>query len=107
MGGGPQPIAGWQIVLSLPNDDVISVSNASAFVVNGILLLQPAASAQPIAARGGTLKVFFVAEGLQETPTRARSTESRASSHRARQTWRNRSRGPAGGNISSAPLLSS
>jgi len=47
---------------------VVSVSNASGFVSNGILLLQPVAGAQPVPARGGILTVFFVAEGQQENP---------------------------------------
>jgi hypothetical protein len=37
-----QPIAGWQIVVALPEDGVVTVTNASGFVSNGILVLQPA-----------------------------------------------------------------
>jgi hypothetical protein len=65
---GPQPIAGWRIVIALPEDQVLSFSNAGGFVSDGILLLQPGAGAQPIPARGGTLSVFFAAVGQETTP---------------------------------------
>lgn len=65
---GSQPIGDWEIVLSLPDDKVVSVSNASGFVSNGILLLQPGAGEPAIPASGGTLNVFFIALGLQEVP---------------------------------------
>jgi len=63
-----QPIAGWQIVVALPGDRVVTVTNASGFVSNGILVLQPAFGAPPIPARGGVLNVFFIAVGPQTTP---------------------------------------
>jgi hypothetical protein len=65
---GPEPIAGWQVVIALPEDQVLSFSNASGFVSNGILLLQPGAGARPIPARGGRLSVFFAAEGVETAP---------------------------------------
>ena len=65
---GPQALSGWQIVVALEGDTVTSVENASGFVSNGILLMQPAAGAQAISPNGGTLRVFFTAEGAQTTP---------------------------------------
>jgi hypothetical protein len=65
---GTQPIAGWQIVVALPDDQVLSFSNASGFISNGILLLQPGPGSQAVQPGGGTLSVFFVAEGTQTTP---------------------------------------
>jgi hypothetical protein len=65
---GAEPIGDWEIVVSLPADKVVSVSNASGFVSNGILLLQPGTGEPAIPASGGTLHIFFVALGLQEVP---------------------------------------
>ena len=65
---GTQPIAGWQIVIALPDDTVTSVQNAGGFVSNGILLLQSADAAEVVPAGGGTLNVFFVAEGTETIP---------------------------------------
>jgi Cellulose binding domain len=65
---GTQPISSWQIVVALPDDQVLSFSNASGFVSNGILLLQPGPGAQPIPPGGGQLNVFFAAEGAQTIP---------------------------------------
>jgi hypothetical protein len=65
---GAQPIGDWEIVVSLPFDKVVSVSNASGFVNNGILVLQPGTGEPAIPASGGTLNIFFVALGLQEVP---------------------------------------
>ena len=65
---GTQPIAGWQIVIALPDDTVTAVQNAGAFVSNGILLLQPADAAEVVPPGGGTLNVFFVAEGIETMP---------------------------------------
>jgi len=63
-----RPIAGWQIVVALPEDRIVTVTNASGFVSNGILVLQPAFGAPPVPARGGVLNVFFVAVGPQAIP---------------------------------------
>ena len=63
-----QSIAGWQIVVALPEDRVVTVTNASGFVSDGILVLQPTFGAPPIPARGGVLNVFFVAIGPQTIP---------------------------------------
>jgi hypothetical protein len=65
---GTQPIAGWQIVIALPDDIVTSISNAGGFVSHGILLMQPAVAGEVVPPRGGTLNVFFVAEGFETTP---------------------------------------
>jgi alpha-galactosidase len=64
---GTQSIADWQIVVALPDDQIQSFWNASGYVSNDILLLSPAAGAQPLAP-GGTLNVFFVAAGAETTP---------------------------------------
>ena len=65
---GARALAGWQIVVALEGDTVTSVENASGFVSNGILLMQPAPGASAIAPDGGTLRVFFTAEGAQTVP---------------------------------------
>jgi Cellulose binding domain len=65
---GTQAIADWRIVIALPFDQVLSFSNASGFFSNGILLLQPGPGAPPVQPGGGTLNVFFVAEGGQTVP---------------------------------------
>jgi hypothetical protein len=65
---GTQPIAGWQIVIALPDDRITAVQNAGGFVSNGILLLQPADAAEVVPPGGGTLNVFFVAEGTETMP---------------------------------------
>ena len=65
---GTQPIAGWQIVIALPDDTITAVQNAGGFVSNGILLLQPADAAEVVPPGGGTLNVFFVAEGTETIP---------------------------------------
>jgi hypothetical protein len=65
---GTQPIAGWQIVIALPDDTITAVQNAGGFVSNGILLLQPADAAEVVSPGGGTLNVFFVAEGTETIP---------------------------------------
>ena len=62
-----QPIANWQIVIALPDDTVTAVQNAGGLVSHGILLLQPADVAE-VVPPGGTLNVFFVAEGTETTP---------------------------------------
>ena len=63
-----EPISGWQIVIALPEDQIVTVTNATGFVSNGILILQPAFGAPPVPANGGVLNVFFIAEGFQTTP---------------------------------------
>jgi Cellulose binding domain len=65
---GTQPIADWQIVIALPDDTVTSISNASGFVSHGILLMQQAAVVEVVPPDGGTLNVFFVAEGFETAP---------------------------------------
>jgi hypothetical protein len=62
---GGRELANWQVSVALPGDRVVAVANASAFVIHGILLLQPASGAAPVPARGGVLNVFFVAAGPQ------------------------------------------
>jgi hypothetical protein len=64
---GTQAISDWRIVIALPYDQVFSFSNASGFFSNGILLLSPGPGANPVRP-GGTLRVFFVAEGTQTVP---------------------------------------
>ena len=64
---GSAPIANWQIAIALPGDSITSFWGASGYISNHILLLQPAAGAGPLAA-DGQLRVFFAAEGTQETP---------------------------------------
>ena len=64
---GSAPISGWQIVVALPGDQITSFSNASGYVSNHILLLQPASDGDAIAA-GGTLSVYFTAVGPYTTP---------------------------------------
>jgi len=64
---GSAPISGWQVVVALPYDQITSFSNASGYVSDGILLLQPASSADTVPA-GGTLSVSFTAVGPQTTP---------------------------------------
>jgi Cellulose binding domain len=65
---GAQAISDWRIVIALPSDQVLSFSNAAGFFSDGILLLQPGPGAQPVQPGGGTLSVFFVAEGGQTVP---------------------------------------
>jgi hypothetical protein len=65
---GSAPISGWQIVVALPYyDQITSFSNASGYVSDGILLLQPASSTDTVPA-DGTLSVSFTATGSQTTP---------------------------------------
>ncbi len=64
---GMQPIANWQIVIALPDDTVTAIQNAGGLVSHGILLLQPADVAE-VVPPGGTLNVFFVAQGAETTP---------------------------------------
>jgi len=65
---GSAPISGWQIVVALPYyDQITSFWNASGYVSDGILLLQPASSADIVPA-DGTLSVTFTAVGSQTTP---------------------------------------
>jgi hypothetical protein len=62
------PISGWQIVVALPNDQVTEVANATGYMSNHILLLQPASVGSAIAP-GATLRVSFDALGIQAVPT--------------------------------------
>jgi hypothetical protein len=66
---GTQPVADWQIVIALPGDTVTSISNASGFVSHGILLVQSAVIGEVVPPAGGTLNVFFVAQGFETAPT--------------------------------------
>ena len=63
-----QPIGNWQIVVTLYDDAVTSVTNADGFFSNGILLLSPASPAQVAPPDGGVLDVFFTAGGFQTIP---------------------------------------
>ena len=65
---GRQPLAGWQIVVALEGDEVTAVHNASGLASNGILLMQPANSTEVVPPDGGTLRVFFAAQGPRTTP---------------------------------------
>jgi Cellulose binding domain len=65
---GTQPIAGWEIALSLPGDVITSVANASEQSSDGVLLLQPVDAAQVVPPHGGTLIVRFTADGTQTVP---------------------------------------
>jgi hypothetical protein len=62
---GARSLANWQVSVALPGDRVVAVANASAVVIHGILLLEPASGAAPVPSRGGALTVFFVAAGPQ------------------------------------------
>lgn len=65
---GSSAIAGWQIVVGLPYDHFTAVSeNASGYVSNHILVMNPASSADSVPA-GGSLTVLFTAYGTQTTP---------------------------------------
>lgn len=65
---GYSAIAGWQIVVALPYDHFTAVSeNASGYVSNHILVMNPASYADSVPANG-TLTVFFTAYGTQTTP---------------------------------------
>ena len=65
---GSSPISGWQIAVALPWDEFTAVSdNASGYMSHHILLLQPAGYADSVPANG-TLAVFFIVYGTQETP---------------------------------------
>jgi len=64
---GSAPISGWQIVVALSGDQITSFWDASGYVSNDVLLLQPEPDAAPLAA-GGTLSVYFTAAGSQTTP---------------------------------------
>jgi Cellulose binding domain len=63
-----EPIGNWQIVVTLYDDAVTSVTNADGFFSSGILLLSPASPAQVVPPDGGVLDVFFTADGFQTIP---------------------------------------
>lgn len=65
---GTQPIAGWEIALSLPGDVITSVANAREQSSDGVLLLAPIDAAEVVPPHGGTLTVRFTAEGTQTVP---------------------------------------
>jgi len=62
------PISGWQLVVALPQDRVTSWWNASGVMNNGVLLLTQTSWQQPLAANGGTLRVFFIVTGDETNP---------------------------------------
>jgi cellulose binding protein with CBM2 domain len=63
------PIWGWQIVVALPQDQFTGWWNANGHASNGILLLTQPPWQGPVAAHGGTLRVYFNVNGWQTTPT--------------------------------------
>ncbi len=65
---GQRALSGWQIVIALNDDQVTSVQNATGFVSNDILLLQPIADTGVVPANGGVLSVLFTAAGTQAIP---------------------------------------
>jgi hypothetical protein len=64
---GSSSISGWQILVALPHDQVTELANATGYVSNHILLLQPASSGSAIAP-GATLRVYLDAQGTQTAP---------------------------------------
>jgi hypothetical protein len=64
---GSAPISGWQITVALPDDQFTAVSGASGYVSNHILLMQPEPGSGPLEP-GGSLRVFFAAQGPEMTP---------------------------------------
>jgi cellulase/cellobiase CelA1 len=62
------PISGWEIVVALPQDQFTGWWNAAGHMSNGILLLTPESWQGPVAAHGGTLRVYFNVNGSQTTP---------------------------------------
>jgi hypothetical protein len=64
---GSEPISGWQIIVALPHDHFIAVSNASGYASHHVLVLSPSSS-MPSIAPGTTLHAFFVARGTETTP---------------------------------------
>jgi hypothetical protein len=61
------PISGWQITVALPYDQITAISGASGYVSNHILLMQPQPGSGPLEP-GGSLRVFFAAQGPEMTP---------------------------------------
>ena len=64
---GSAPISGWQITIALPYDQITAISGASGYVSNHILLMQPEPGSGPLEP-GGSLRVFFAAQGPEMTP---------------------------------------
>ena len=64
---GSAPISGWQITVALPYDQITAIGGASGYVSNHILLMQPRPGSGPLEP-GGSLRVFFAAEGPEMTP---------------------------------------
>jgi len=64
---GSAPVSGWQITVALPYDQITGISGASGYVSNHILLMQPQPGSGPLEP-GGSLRVFFAAQGPEMTP---------------------------------------
>ena len=65
---GSSAISGWLIVVALPSDQYAWVSaDASGYVSDHVLFLQPAAGTDSVPA-DGTLSVIFTAYGTSTTP---------------------------------------
>jgi hypothetical protein len=64
---GSSSISGWQILVALPHDQITELVNATGYVSNHILLLQPASAGSAIAP-GATLRVYLDAQGTQTAP---------------------------------------
>jgi hypothetical protein len=64
---GSAPISGWQITVALPYDQITAISGASGYVSNHILLMQPQSGSGTLEP-GGSLRVFFAAQGPEMTP---------------------------------------
>jgi hypothetical protein len=65
---GTRPIAGWEIAILLPGDDVLSATNARVSSSDGTLLFDPLDAAEVVRPHGGTLRVSFTAKGTQTNP---------------------------------------
>jgi hypothetical protein len=65
---GTRPITNWEIALLLPDDALVSVSNASQTAGDGVLILEPLNAAEVVPADGGTLDVRFTARGTETVP---------------------------------------
>ena len=65
---GRNRIDGWQLSVTLPNDDVTAVWDAKYRMSNGTLVMNPPTS-QEVIAPGGSLTENITAEGSTTTPT--------------------------------------
>lgn len=64
----PSSISGWSMAIALPDDTFTAWWNATGYMSNGILVLSQPSYQGPVAADGGTLRVFFVVSGDETTP---------------------------------------